>query len=194
MGTESIMRIRALQNPLLLKMKAVGTANYVFHYHDTCIMTKWAAQHTGSQPHPLKPKIQHLYRDRDRNTLWWRAVSHHLPLKKVVRTTVAKRVRKIFTEVLFQQGYDPVGRPLALENLPEQIPVRHQPIRGSIEILVSKSAVTQEPQAMRLELTRLLSRTLRGMEDMKKNHGKKSKAAINAISKLLSTATKRRPV
>lgn len=190
MSSKELLRLPALQNPLLVKTKTIDGPNYIFRYYDSCIMTRWAANHSGTQPHVLKPKIQHLYQDRDRNTLWWRAVTQNLPLKKVVRTTNARRVRKIFSEVLFQQGYDSMGRPLALEKLPGQIPVRHQPIRGTIEIMVQRGAITQEPADMRRELTVLLLRTLKGMKRMRKDHGKDSKATIESISELLGTAAK----
>lgn len=180
--------LQKLQNPAVVKMRSAGTPNFHCFYHDTCLMTRWAAEHSGSQPHPLKPKIQHLYQNRDRNTLWWRAISHTIPLKKVVRTTVAKRVRKIFCEVLFQQGYDPYGWPLPRETKPARIPVRYHPISGYMEIMISQGAVTQESADMRRELATLFQRTLRGMEMMRKGHGKKSEAAINDIAQLIRLA------
>lgn len=175
--------------PPAVKLKSISSRNYIFYYNDTCMMTKFAAQHCGKEPtHVLRPKILHLYQNRDRETLWWRAHAHNLSMKKVVRTSTAKRVRKIFREVLFQQGYDPHGRPLAFEKLPKDIPVRYLPVAGTLDISILPGAVTQQPADMRGELELLFLRASKGMDRMRADREKKGQDVIGAISQILSLA------
>ncbi|KAH8695032.1 hypothetical protein BGW36DRAFT_381968 [Talaromyces proteolyticus] len=153
----------------LPRLRTIRGQDFLFMYHGDNIMTHWAALHSYKYqplPHALKPKTEYLYQNRDPNTLWWRVTTNHLSMKKVVRTGSAKKIRKVFREVLKQQGYDAYGRPLAQEHLPEGARLRSKPLRGTLEIRVEPSAITQRESNMKSQMMGLLSRTNRAISDM----------------------------
>jgi hypothetical protein len=88
------------------------TPQFVLRYHPECLMTPIAARYVQIEMHPLRPKILHLYGNKDPNTLWWRVSTGHLPLRRVVRSWIARRARAAFREALRVRGFQSDGRPL----------------------------------------------------------------------------------
>jgi hypothetical protein len=107
-----------------------------------------------------------MYANRSRETLWWRIAVNHLPLKRVVRSWCARRVRRAFRQALNERGYDPGGRRIGLDVSDAQgtrlEQVRPEAgLRGTAEVIVLKSLVNQSFPAVQQELTMLVDALLR---------------------------------
>jgi hypothetical protein len=135
-----------------LRTQTTKGQHFSFIYQPAPAINFWAALRSYKSPVPqvLRPKILHLYENRDPNTLWWRVVPQHLSCKKVVRGACANRLRKAFREALHSKGYDANGRPLSQEMLPEGVKLRPRPLAGTLDIKLHESAITQyDPQILR---------------------------------------------
>lgn len=152
------------------RFKLVPSPHILFRYHAQPSMTVWAANHSykTEQPQVLKPKVHDFYDKRDPNTLWWRVAAQRLKLKKVVRNHHARRLRKIFREVLYQNGYDENGRPVPQEKLPEGLPLRETPLRGTLDIEPLETVVTEDDTQVRATMSRLLDGVMRLKEEWPK--------------------------
>lgn len=149
------------QSPRQIKITSIY---FDFRYLVYPAMPYWTWLHSymSEPPHVLNPKIRHLYETRDPNTLWWRAVTHHLNLKKVIRNDAANRFREVFCDILRMQGYDSTGRPLPQEKLPKGVARRKRPLTGTLDIIIHEQGAVEYDsnvikELMQDKLTSLMS-------------------------------------
>ncbi|KAL2871521.1 uncharacterized protein BJX67DRAFT_342477 [Aspergillus lucknowensis] len=107
---------------------------------------------------PIRPKIQHMCDNRDRNTLWWRAsVKEIHDYKRVVRSWCARRVRTAFRQELKARGFDAEGRSLESNTggsaTPDGIPGN---LIGTIHILVEPPCIGEKYATVRQDMKILM--------------------------------------
>lgn len=144
-----------------------GTSQFYMRYNPETVIPPVANRYILSETHPIRPKIQHLYANRDPNTLWWRVNPQPLQsFKRVVRSWGTRRARLAFRQALAAQGFDAEGRRLVSET---SGPVAMRPpnygLKGSLEIAVLPQSLKVGYDAVRKEmdyLVRTLLRHLRG--------------------------------
>jgi hypothetical protein len=140
-------------------MKALkNTKQFVLRYYPKGIMTPVAARYAGVETHPLRPKILHMYANRDPNTLWWKVSVNHLPLKKVVRSWAARRVRSAFREALKERGFDHEGRCIVQEGSSSS---QTAGLKGTADIIVNQCSIREESAAVQEEMASLVDTLVR---------------------------------
>lgn len=142
----------------LPSLKAIRyTSQFALRYHPECLMTSIAARYVAAKMNPLRPKILHLYANRDPNTLWWRVVANHLPLRRVVRSWSTRRARSAFREALRLRGFEADGRPLIVrENEGKGNVRRRYGLKGTADIHLTMRAVKAEDSAVQQEMLSLV--------------------------------------
>ena len=116
-----------------------------------------AQRYLASPVHPIRPKISHIYANRDQNTLWWRvSVSPLGDFKRVVRSWSARRGRIAVRQALKNQGYDELGKPLPDSPIP-----RDHPFTGSLELSMRPSSLNKPLEVIQTETDRLLAHILK---------------------------------
>lgn len=89
-----------------------------------------ALRYISAPYHPIRPKILHMYENRDKNTLWWRvSITPLQSHKRVVRSWCARRARRAFEHALEKKGLDKLGHPLDPSQENQEI------FKGSMEII-----------------------------------------------------------
>ncbi|WEW59350.1 hypothetical protein PRK78_004820 [Emydomyces testavorans] len=96
-------------NSHLLRIK--GLTLFQAHYSPHNLVPYIASRYLADFDNPIRPKVVHAYRTRERGILWWTVMSGHLAgMRPVVRTWYARRVRLGFRAALGERGYDGEGR------------------------------------------------------------------------------------
>ncbi|KAF7184270.1 hypothetical protein CNMCM7691_004956 [Aspergillus felis] len=120
-----------------------GTSQFYMRYNPKTVLPPVANRYILSETHPIRPKIQHMYANRDPNTLWWRVNPQPLQsFKRVVRSWATRRVRLAFRQALTAQGFDVEGRRLVSETAGSA--AMRSPkdgLQGSLEIAVLPQSV-----------------------------------------------------
>lgn len=145
------------QPPVNYTMKlAASSNNLLLRYNNKPVIPPVAGRYLGSPVHPIRPKIAHLYENRDRNTLWWRvSVSQLTHLKRVVRSWCARRARIAFQQALKQQGFDRLGVPI-----PSLPCAQDERLTGSLDIIIRPPCVKQSFETVQQDTHRLLGSIL----------------------------------
>lgn len=134
-----------------------SSKSILLRYNPKHVYPPVAMRYLASPLHPLQPKIAHMWKHRDRNTLWSRVAIHALSaFKRVVRAWSARRGRVAFQEALKLQGFDKLGVPL-----PNAVPGRTRQLKGTMEIVIFPSSVKQPHEAFQRDMNRLLEDLLR---------------------------------
>ena len=156
-----------IKQPARPLFKTLGHQHVRFNYHPKPFMPIWTMYRSrlSEQPHVLKPKIHEYYDNRDPNTLWWKASTQPLKMKRVVRSHWSRRLRRIFREALFLRGYDENGRPLPKERLPKGVPLPTAPLHGTLEIEPLQSIITQDDATVTRLIRKQLDRVIETMEE-----------------------------
>jgi hypothetical protein len=147
-----------------------GTSQFYMRYNPKTVIPPVANRYILSETHPIRPKIQHLYANRDPNTLWWRVNPQPLQsFKRVVRSWATRRVRLAFRQALAAQGFDVEGRRLVSETSGSA--AMRSPkdgLQGSLEIAVLPQSVKVGYDTVRKEMDYLLRTLLRHLRDGEK--------------------------
>ncbi|KAJ5772407.1 hypothetical protein N7520_002936 [Penicillium odoratum] len=115
-----------------------------------------AQRYLGSPTHPIRPKIVHMWKTRDKNTLWWRvSVAPLKNAKRVVRSWCARRARLAFQEALRNQGYDDLGIPLKDSPTP-----RKHNLTGSLELTLRPGCINRDFKVVQRDAHYLLRNVL----------------------------------
>ncbi|KAJ5560377.1 hypothetical protein N7513_002776 [Penicillium frequentans] len=121
------------------------------------IIPSIAQRYLGSPTHPIRPKIAHMWANRDPNTLWWRvSVAPIGHMKRVVRSWCARRTRIAFQQALRNQGYDELGVPL--QDFPT--PRKHN-LTGSLELVLRPACVDLDFKIVQRDADNLLQKMLK---------------------------------
>lgn len=135
---------------------AASSSNLLFRYNSKPIISPIASRYLQSPVHPIQPKIAHLYKHRDRNTLWWRvSVSQLTHLKRVVRSWCARRSRIAFEQALKKQGFDRLGIPIAGPECAQK-----ERLTGSLDIIIRPSCIGQSFEVVQQDTHHLLEKIL----------------------------------
>ncbi|GAE00229.1 conserved hypothetical protein [Paecilomyces variotii No. 5] len=127
-------------------MKLVQTTKQ-FHlrWSQKTVVPPVAARYLGAQSHPIRPKIAHMYANRDPDTLWWRVQTNSLDHKRVVRSWCARRVRNAFRKALRDRGYDGEGRRISQSTDAVEPSSQPEPgLKGSVEIVVRPESIKEK--------------------------------------------------
>lgn len=144
-------------------MKIIAsTKQFTLRYVQKHVIPPVAARYLGSHIHPIRPKIHHLYANRDRDTLWWRvSIKQIQGYKRVVRSWSARRVKIAFRQALKERGFDAEGRRLQPEpgndthqNAPEG---KEDNLTGSLEIIVHPQSILESYSAVQSDMHSLLN-------------------------------------
>lgn len=127
-------------------MKLVQTTKqFYLRWSPKTVVPPVAARYLGAQSHPIRPKIAHMYANRDPNTLWWRVQTNGLDHKRVVRSWVARRVRNAFRIALRDRGYDGDGRRIYQSTDTAEPASQQEPgLKGSVEIVVRPESIKEK--------------------------------------------------
>ncbi|GIJ90187.1 hypothetical protein Asppvi_009140 [Aspergillus pseudoviridinutans] len=146
-----------------------GTSQFYMRYNPKTVLPPVASRYILSETHPIRPKIQHLYANRDPSTLWWRVNPQPLQsFKRVVRSWATRRVRLAFRQALAAQGFDVEGRRLVSETPGSAAMRSNDGLQGSLEIAVLPQSVKVGYDSVRKEMDYLLRTLLRHLRDGKK--------------------------
>ncbi|GIK06227.1 hypothetical protein Aspvir_001871 [Aspergillus viridinutans] len=147
-----------------------GTSQFYMRYNPKTVIPPVANRYILSETHPIRPKIQHLYANRDPSTLWWRVNPQPLQsFKRVVRSWATRRVRLAFRQALAAQGFDVEGRRLVSETSgPGAMRSPKEGLQGSLEIAVLPQSVKVGYDTVRKEMDYLLRTLLRHLRDGEK--------------------------
>ncbi|KAL5341466.1 hypothetical protein BJX70DRAFT_358859 [Aspergillus crustosus] len=93
------------------RLKTLGTnKQLMLQFSPDHITPPYAFRYLLQQTVPVRPKIEYMCENRDRNALWWRvSMKEIVPFKRVVRSWLARRVRRAFEEELKERDYDAQG-------------------------------------------------------------------------------------
>jgi chitin biosynthesis protein CHS5 len=125
-----------------------STSQFLLRYSPRHLIPPVAMRYMAAKYHPIRPKILHMYANRDKSALWWRVSINHLPLKRVVRSWCARRVRRAFREALGERGYDHEGRRIQQDNQESSAEVG---LNGTAEIMVHQQSIKQDYSSVREE-------------------------------------------
>ncbi|KAL4805844.1 hypothetical protein BDV18DRAFT_139983 [Aspergillus unguis] len=151
-------------------MKKIGLSKlFVARFSQKQVVSPIATRYFGAQSNPITPKISHLCRTRDRNTLWWRvSLREMLQHKRVVRSWCARRVRYAFGQELEARGFDKHGRRLKLEDAPK--PATNLGfsgnITGSLNLEIGSDCISGTMAALRKEVKVLMDFLIREQQSM----------------------------
>lgn len=135
---------------------AASTPNLLFRYNNKPVLSNIGARYLLSPVHPLYPKIAHLYKHRDRNTLWWRVSHTQLSsLKRVVRSWCTRRARIAFEQALKQQGFDRLGIPIAGSECAQK-----ERLTGTLDIVIRPPCVRESFETVQQDTHHLLESIL----------------------------------
>ncbi|PLN86069.1 hypothetical protein BDW42DRAFT_159199 [Aspergillus taichungensis] len=127
------------------KYLIVHGKSFILRYSFKTLIPPVAKRYLDFPVHPLRPKIQHMYDNRDPETLWWRVSLHQLGQhKRVVRSWGARRARVAFRETLKQHGFDEAGK--RLEPGTTQYGCMDSPnggLKGSLEVIVRVESIDE---------------------------------------------------
>lgn len=169
------------------KMKLVAsTKQFTLRFVQKHVIPPVAARYLGSPVHPIRPKIHHLYVNRDRDTLWWRvSVKQVQRYKRVVRSWCARRARIAFQQALKDRGYDAEGRRIQREaessDSGDTTQGKEGNLMGSLEITVLPPTVQQSFSTVQSDMHSLLDTLIeqniqKSNQRQKKHNNKKYKA------------------
>lgn len=129
-----------------------NTSQFLLRYSPRHLIPPVAMRYMAAKFHPIRPKILYMYANRDKSTLWWRVSIHHLPLKRVVRSWCARRVRRAFREALRERGYDHEGRRIPQDKQNSQLESSAEVgLNGSAEIMVHQQSIKQNYASVQQE-------------------------------------------
>ncbi|KAJ5166171.1 uncharacterized protein N7482_004952 [Penicillium canariense] len=150
-----------------------SSSNLLFRYTAEPVIPPVAQRYLGSPVHPIRPKIAHMYENRDPDTLWWRvSVSHLNQFKRTIRSWSARRARIAFQGALKQQGFDKLGHPLSLPPS-----TKKQALLGSLDITIRPACVYQSFEVVQKDADCLLRNILKQRERHLERAKNKSKAS-----------------
>ncbi|PLB38989.1 uncharacterized protein BDW47DRAFT_104060 [Aspergillus candidus] len=119
--------------------------SFILRYSPQTLIPPVAQRYLDLPVHPLRPKIQHMYDNRDPETLWWRVSLHQFgQYKRVVRSWTARRARVAFREALKQHGFDEAGK--RLEPGTTGYGCMDSPnggLKGSLEVIVRLESIDE---------------------------------------------------
>ncbi|KAL2007589.1 hypothetical protein VTN00DRAFT_9027 [Thermoascus crustaceus] len=151
-----------------------ATKLFVVRYNPHQVPSPVAVMYMNSPSNPIAPKIRHMYANRDRNTLWWKATVNQLNYKKVVRSWCRRRVRAAFQQALRERGFDEEGRKIAQEA--DGTPKVEPGLKGTAEIIVLEPTIKAENADLQKEMNLVVDLLLKRMRDpswLKKMFGPK---------------------
>ena len=104
---------------------------------------------------PLAPKIRDLYKDRERETLWWSVTIYMLPssTKRAVRSWAARRVRQAFRQALWERGFDEAGKKLVLDGAGNVVD-RRKCLEGTMELRILQKLILAKYTSVMYEARR----------------------------------------
>lgn len=104
---------------------------------------------------PIRFKIDHLWNNRDKNTLWWfTSVKPLMGHKSVVRSWCKRRVRVAFIHALKARGYDREGRVIGRveEASHTAAAVPSAPLTGTAEIAILPACIKTDFATLRRDV------------------------------------------
>ena len=117
----------------LLKVPRVTL--FYMHHHPKNVLPPVASRYIDMMSyHPAVPKIEHIYKHREKGTLWWnispaKMVGH----KKVIRSWCSRRVRHAFRDALRERGFDRDGKVNVL-NESGDVVGKEKGLQGTLDI------------------------------------------------------------
>ena len=98
-------------------LKVPRVTLFYMHHHPKNVLPPVAARYIGIiNYHPIVPKLQHVYRNREKGTLWWSVSPAKMTgHKKVIRSWCSRRIRHAFCDALRERGFDRDGRVVVLD-------------------------------------------------------------------------------
>ncbi|RJE19191.1 hypothetical protein PHISCL_08468 [Aspergillus sclerotialis] len=141
-----------------MNVAKASSANFAFRYEPTFVVPFIAGRYLMSQLHCLRPKLDHFYRNCDRQVLSWmvRSSIKRTEYKQAPRVWAHRRTRVAFRNALKERGFDPQGKRIG--NTPGA--VLEGDFTGSLTILIRKECVTQDFPTIQKDLSQLLDRVL----------------------------------
>ncbi|KAL5366005.1 hypothetical protein BJX96DRAFT_160138 [Aspergillus floccosus] len=157
-------------------MKIIAsTKQFTLRYVQKHVIPPVAARYLGSHIHPIRPKIHHLYANRDRDTLWWRvSIKQIQSYKRVVRSWSARRAKIAFRQALKERGFDAEGRRLQLEpgnDTPQNAPEgKEDNLTGSLEIIVHPQSILESYSTVQSDMHSLVNSLMNKKLTASSNH------------------------
>ncbi|KAA8643429.1 hypothetical protein EYZ11_012655 [Aspergillus tanneri] len=113
-----------------------------------------ANRYIGSRTHPIRPKILHMYENRDPRSLWWYLSNQRtMPYTKVVRSWCMRRTREAFRQALRERGFNADGRRIATDPRGTGTPVDgYDYLQGSVELSISPEIVRESYATVKAEM------------------------------------------
>ncbi|KAI9933854.1 hypothetical protein ASPWEDRAFT_103407 [Aspergillus wentii DTO 134E9] len=158
-----------------------STSQFLMRYTGKNPLPPVAARYVAAHSHPIRPKIVHMYANRDPNTLWWRVSVNPLQssFKRVVRSWGARRARTAFMQALKARGFDREGRRV-VHNTTEpgtKADVDFN-LRGSLEISVRPQCIKEGYAAVQQEINFLLDDLLQQLKNNQTKLQEKKKGTM----------------
>lgn len=129
----------------LRKLRGLPQDVTTFHarFNPLNTMPSIASRYAKMALHPLRPKIMHMYTTREKGILWWSVLHGELtPEKRIVRSVLARKMRRSFEEALKRKGFDKDGRSLEFDGKKvddkEKAPAGAKGLVGTLEIVLQK--------------------------------------------------------
>jgi hypothetical protein len=146
-----------------------GTSQFYMRYNPETVIPPVGNRYILSETHAVRPKILHMYANRDPNTLWWRVNPQPLQsFKRVVRSWGTRRARLAFRQALAAQGFDAEGKRLVSETETSgSVALRpsNYGLKGSLEIAVLPQSLKVGYDAVQKEMDYLVRTLLRHLRD-----------------------------
>ena len=100
--------------------------------------------------HNLYLPTKRRYDERPKDTLWWSITSNTIKEKSVVRSWVARRMRRAFTEALERNGMDSDGRRKVDHDI--HVKAEFTGLIGTLQILALPPVVTADVANVRSQM------------------------------------------
>lgn len=144
-----------------------------------------------NQPfHPLVPKLLHIYRTRDRNSLWMRVDMRPLMMyKRAPRIWCARRARHALRGALFAHGYDWRGQ--QMEPGAGKSALKGN-LTGSLTLTLQREFLLQDYATVRSEIREMVDDLVWNLKNRGDELRKESAEKAAQVKAQRKTATKQK--
>ncbi|PGH11397.1 hypothetical protein AJ79_04898 [Helicocarpus griseus UAMH5409] len=135
------------------KLKSPQQPFFLVHYTPLQVPTAWARKcfdNSTSRLTILRPKLEHMWANREMGTLWW-SIPKHSDItveRKVIRSWCARRARNALRQALRERGYDGVGRRIGGGDGDGKDARGLEGLRGSLELWVRREVKRAKYEAL----------------------------------------------
>ncbi|KAL4917754.1 hypothetical protein BDW62DRAFT_183268 [Aspergillus aurantiobrunneus] len=158
--------------------KIIITKMLVSRFAPEQLIPAFALRYLSAKYHPIRPKIKHMYDNRDPNTLWWRVTTSNIDGKRVLRSRAARKARAAFKQELKAQGFDAEGRKMDSDTADSAVKNGLTGnMTGSLQMVLTPASTEGSYAAMREEMKSTVNALIREQQKIQIAREKQSRGS-----------------